>query len=409
MNYENRVVITGMGLISCLGNNIDDVSSSLQNGIPGYGIDNERVELGFRSPLTGIIKNFEPKDYLDRKRRKTMSLSTLWAYAASEQAFKASGLTHDEIANSETGVIFGHDSVAEPSYLATKTLLEEKSTKNIGSGYIFQIMNSTVTMNLSTIYNTKGANWSLAGACASGSHAIGQAAELIRNGHQERMLAGGAQEINYHIMASFDALNAFSVNTSEPLKASKPFDKNRDGLVPSGGAACVMLERMDLALKRGAVIYGEVVSYAFSSDGEDMSAPNGVGAELVMTKALKRSGLQASDIQYINAHATSTPRGDSMEALAISNVFGNKPYVSSTKSMTGHECWMAGASEVIYSLIMMKDKFIAPNVNFTEPDEYSSKINIVSRKIDFDLKTVLSNSFGFGGTNSALILKAVEG
>ncbi|HBD93379.1 MAG: beta-ketoacyl synthase [Spirochaetes bacterium GWF1_31_7] len=409
MNYENRVVVTGMGIISCLGNTIADVSHSLQNGIPGYGIDQERINLGFRSPLTGIIKNFDEKAYLDRKRRKTMSLSTLWAYAASEQAIKDSGLPSDLIASPETGIIFGHDSVAEPSYLATKTLLEEKSSKSIGSGYIFQIMNSTVTMNLSTIFNTKGANWSIAGACASGSHAIGQAAELIRTGQQERMIAGGAQEINYHVMASFDALNAFSVSIENPTMASKPFDKSRDGLVPSGGAASVVLERMDLAMARGATIYGEIVAYSFSSDGDDMSAPNGIGAELAMKKTLKRAGLTPADIQYINAHATATPRGDGMEALAISNLFGNKPLVSSTKSMTGHECWMAGASETIYSLIMIKDKFIAPNINFSEPDEYSSKINIVSKKLDFNLKTVLSNSFGFGGTNSALIIRAVEG
>lgn len=407
-DYKNRVVITGMGIISCLGNTTDEVSKTLQMGKPGYEIDPERVSLGFRSPLTGTIKNFDPKNYLDRKKRKTMALSTIWAYAASEQAIKDSGLTTEEIASTETGIIFGHDSIAEASYLATKTLLEEKGTKNIGSGSIFQIMNSTVTMNLSTIYHTKGANWSISGACASGSHAIGQAADLIRTGQQERILAGGAQEINYHVMGSFDALNAFTTNTEHPEQASKPFDKNRNGLIPSGGAACVILERMDLALTRGATIYAEVVSYSFSSDGEDMSAPNGVGAQLVMEKALKKANIRPEEIQYINAHATSTPIGDKMEAFAIHNVFGSRPYVSSTKSMTGHECWMAGASEVVYSLLMMRDGFIAPNINFEEGDEYSSKINIVNQTLHSKPEIILSNSFGFGGTNAALILRQVK-
>lgn len=232
MNEKNRVVITGMGIISCLGNTLDEVSKSLQNGTPGYEIDPERTAVGMRSPLTGTIKNFEPKNYLDRKRRKTMALSTIWAYAAAEQAIKDSNLKQEEIESTETGIIFGHDSVAEASYLATKILMEEKDSKNIGSGSIFQIMDSTVTMNLSTIFHTKGANWSLAGACASGSHAIGQAAELIRNCDQERVIAGGAQEINYNVMASFDALNAFSTNVEHPEKASRPFDKDRDGLIP---------------------------------------------------------------------------------------------------------------------------------------------------------------------------------
>lgn len=409
MTDDKRVVITGMGIISCLGNDLDSVSNSLQNGTPGYDIDPERVELGFRSPLTGIIKDFNPKNYLDRKKRKTMSLSTIQAYAATEQALKQSGISDELISSPETGIIFGHDSVAQPSYEAAKTLLAEKDTKNVGSGSIFQIMNSTVTMNLSTILHTKGASWSIAGACASGSHAVGQAAELIRSGQQERMIAGGAQEINWHVMGSFDALGAFSTTVDNPLQACRPFDKDRNGLVPSGGAASVILERLDLAKKRNAPILGEVLSYSFSSDGEDMSSPNGIGAQLVIEKSLKRAGLSAKDIEYINAHATATPAGDGKEAMAIYNVFGSTPYVSSTKSMTGHECWMAGASETIYSLLMLRDNFIAPNINFIEGDEYSSKINIINKAINSKINTILSNSFGFGGTNAALIFRRYEG
>ena len=410
MDSKERVVVTGIGITSCLGNDIDSVSHSLQNGIPGYDIDPERKDLGFRGPITGIIKNFDPKNYLDRKRRKTMSLSTVWAYASAEQAIKDSGLSEKEIANPETGVIFGHDSVAQPTVEMADELRKYKETKMLGSGYIFQIMNSTVTMNLSTIFHTKGANWSIAAACASGSHSVGQGAELIRNGHQERIIAGGAQEINWHSMASFDALGAFSIsNLDNPKKASKPFDKNRDGLIPSGGGATLILERLDLALKRNAKIYAEILGYSFSADGEDLSIPNGLGAKLVMEKVLARTNIKASEIDYINAHATSTPGGDSKEAWAIYNVFGDRPYVSSTKSMTGHECWMAGASELIYSIIMMRDGFLAPNINFTEGDEETCKINVINKKIDIKPKIILSNSFGFGGTNAALILRDYNG
>lgn len=407
-DLKKRVVVTGMGIISCLGNDINSVSKSLQKGIAGYDIDPERKELGFRCPITGIIKDFDPKDHLDRKRRKTMSLSTIWAYVSAEQAIKDAGLTKEMIANPETGIIFGNDSVAQPTIEMADELRQTKETKMLGSGFIFQIMNSTVTMNLSTIFNTKGANWTIAAACASGSHSVGQAAELIKNGHQERVIAGGSQEINWHSMASFDALGAFSINWDNPKTASKPFDKNRDGLIPSGGSATLILERLDLALKRNANIYGEIAGYAFSSDGEDLSIPNGFGAELAIKKVLKNTDIHPEKIEYINAHATSTPGGDKKEALAIYNIFGNKPFVSSTKSMTGHECWMAGASELIYSFLMIRDGFLAPNINFKEGDEETGKINVINKKIDYKPKIILSNSFGFGGTNAAVIIKKFD-
>ncbi len=324
------------------------------------------------------------------------------------QAVKDSGLTDDLINNIETGIIFGHDSVAQPTVEMAEELMKTKDTKMLGSGSIFTIMNSTVTMNLSTIFHTRGANWSISGACASGSHAVGQASELIKNGQQERIIVGGCQEINWHSMASFDALQAFSINfLNNYKKSSRPFDKDRDGLIPSGGAACLILERMDLALKRNAKIYGEIAAYSFSADGEDISIPNGIGAELAIRKVLKSSGIQPEQIDYINAHATSTPGGDKKEAWAINRIFGNKTYVSSTKSMTGHECWMAGASEVIYCLLMIRDKFLAPNINFIEGDEETKKINVFNKKIDSEPKIILSNSFGFGGTNATLIIKKI--
>ncbi len=405
---NNRVVVTGMGIVSCLGNDLDTVSDSLKNGKPGYEIDNERNDYKFRCPITGTIKNFDSAKYLDRKKRKTMSESTLWAYASAEDAIKDSGLTAEMIKSTETGVIFGHDSVAKPSIDMYKELMEYKETKMLGSGYIFKMMNSTVSMNLSTLFQTQGANWSIAGACASGAHAIGHAFDLIKNGHQERVICGGAQEINWEIMASFDALGAFSTYIDTPQTASRPFDKNRTGLVPSGGAAAIILERLDLALARGAKIYGEVLGYAFSADGEDMSSPNGIGAQVAINKLLKNTGVKPEQVDYINAHATSTPAGDEKEATAIYSVFGDKPFVSSTKSMTGHECWMAGASEIIYSLLMMRDNFIAPNINFTEGEGFAAKIKIAKTRIDTKINTFVSNSFGFGGTNAALMIKRFE-
>lgn len=405
MNESKRVVVTGMGIISCLGNNLDDVSRSLQQGIPGYEIDEERIQLGFRSPLTGKIKNFETKEYLNRKRRKTMSESTIWAYAASQQAIDDAGISSELLKRDETGIIFGHDSCAKPVVEMTDLLREEKKTMSLGSGYIFQIMDSTVTMNLSTIFQTKGACWSIAGACASSAHSIGQALNLIRQGEQEIIIAGGAQEINWQVMASFDALQAFSLNIENPQKASRPFDRDRDGLIPSGGAAAIILERMDLAKKRGVKIYAEIIDYAFSSDGEDISIPNGEGAKLCMQKLLKKTDLNQSEIRYINAHATSTPGGDKKEAWAIKQIFGKNSYVSSTKSMTGHECWMAGAGEAIYSILMMRDSFIAPNINFENPDEDTEKIKIAASALSFEHSYILSNSFGFGGTNASLLFR----
>jgi 3-oxoacyl-[acyl-carrier-protein] synthase-1 len=277
----------------------------------------------------------------------------------------------------------------------------------IGSGAIFQNMNSTVNMNLSTIFKLKGINFTLSAACASGSHSIGMGYIMIRQGLQDRIVCGGAQEINMAAMCSFDGLGTFSVNESDPSKASRPFDRNRDGLVPSGGAATVILESYEAAVRRGAPILAEVVGYGFSSNGDHISNPSMSGQVRSLQMALKNSGISVDEVDYINAHATSTPVGDSSEANAIFEVFGAGVPVSSTKSMTGHECWMAGASEIVYSLLMMKDGFIAPNINFENPDEESAKINIIAETQEQNIDCFLSNSFGFGGTNSTLILKKV--
>jgi 3-oxoacyl-[acyl-carrier-protein] synthase-1 len=276
----------------------------------------------------------------------------------------------------------------------------------VGSGSVFQTMNSTVTMNLATIYKLKGINLTISAACASGSHAIGMGYHFIKSGLQDCIICGGAQEINRYSMGNFDALSAFSIREEDATKASRPFDRDRDGLIPSGGAATVILESLESAQKRGATILGEVVGYGFSSNGGHISNPTVDGPVRALSMALRDAGMQAREVEYINAHATSTPAGDASEARAIHSVFGGvEPYVSSTKSMTGHECWMAGASEIVYSMLMMENGFIAPNINFENPDEDSSKLNIVTKTLLKDFDVFLSNSFGFGGTNSSLIIK----
>ena len=270
-----------------------------------------------------------------------------------------------------------NDSTAGAVVETVDKVRTKKNTTLIGSGDIFQNMNSTVNMNLSTIYKLKGMNFTISAACSSGSHSIGMGYLLIKQGLQERVVCGGAQEINVYAMASFDGLGAFSVRDAHASMASRPFDRDRDGLVPSGGAATVIIESLESALKRNAPIYGEIVGFGFSSNGDHISNPNIDGQFRSLNMALKQANLTPKDIDYVNAHATSTPIGDSTEAEAIFNVLGSKVPVSSTKSMTGHECWMAGASEIVYSLLMMNNDFIAPNINFENPDEHSEKINII--------------------------------
>ena len=402
----HRVAITGIGIISCLGTDLKTVSASLREGRSGIVIDEKRRELGFRSPLTGAVKDFSPHRSLTRKQLKTMPDFAVQAYTAAMDALAGSGLTLEDIQNGETGLIFGCDSSCVAAIEQARIVLDQGDTSGIGSGLIFRSMTSTITMNLNTLLKTKGACWSISSACSSGGHAVGQAADLIALGRQERMICGGAQEINWESMCSFDGINAFSTRIDDPEAASRPFDENRDGLIPSGGAAAVVLERYDLAERRGAKILGEMLSYAFSSDGGSLSVPSEEGIAAAIQKGLRSAGLEPRDIDYICAHATSTPVGDAVEAACISSVFGDAaPLVSSTKSMTGHELWMSGASQVVYSVIMAKDGFIAPNINFEKPDRNSEKLNIVRETIHRPPRMVLCNSAGFGGTNSCLVLR----
>ena len=401
-----RVVITGMGIWSCLGTNLEEVCHSLYHGISGIGIDQDRIEYGFRSGLTGIVKRPQLKGLLDRRTRMGLSEEAEYAFMASKEAFQMAGIDNDYLLANEVGVIFGNDSSAK-AIVESATIMDEKhDSAMIGSGLIFQGMNSTVNMNMNTIFHLRGVNFSVSSACASGSHAIGLAYLLIKQGLQDVILCGGAQEVNKYAMSSFDALNAFSVRMDEPTKASRPFDRDRDGLIPSGGAAGLVLEEYEHAVKRGATILAEVCGYGFSSNGGGISQPSDEGSVVAMSRALNDAGVTPDDIDYINAHATSTHQGDMFEAMALSRLFSGKhALISSTKSMTGHECWMAGASEVVYSTLMMRNNFVAPNINFENPDEYSEPLNIAAKTVETEIKTVLSNSFGFGGTNSALVLK----
>ena len=405
---RRRVVITGMGIYSCLGITLEEVAASLKQGKSGIGIEPERLDFGYRSPLTGIVPIPNLKGKIDRRLRICLAEQGLFAYCATKDALEDAGMDEQYLLENELGILYGNDSCAKEVIEGYETIKRTKDTEMVGSGSIFRSMNSTVTMNLSTIFKLRGVNMTVSAACASGSHSIGLGTLLIRDGLQDIVVCGGAQEINYLSMGSFDGIRAFSTRTEDPTKASRPFDATRDGLVPSGGAATLILEEYEHAVKRGAKIYAEVIGYGFSSNGGQISQPSDVGSAIAMERSLEDAGLKASDIDYINAHATSTVQGDAMEALAIKRVFGiGGVPMSSTKSMTGHECWMSGASEIIYTTLMMKGGFIAPNINFETPDQYSEGLNIVNRPMDAKLDVCLSNSFGFGGTNSALVIKNI--
>lgn len=401
-----RVVITGLGIYSCIGKNLDEVRDSLFKGKSGIILDQERKHFGYRSGLTGFVERPVLKGLLDRRARIMLPEQGEYAYVATLEAMKNAGIDQDWIDQREVGIIYGNDSSAKPVVEATDIIRAKRDTMLVGSGSVFQTMNSTVTMNLSTIFKLKGINFTVSAACASGSHAIGLGYHFIKTGLQDCVICGGAQEINIFSMGNFDALSAFSIHESDPTKASRPFDRDRDGLIPSGGAATVILESLDSALKRGATILGEVIGYGFSSNGGHISNPTVDGPVRALKMAMIDAGIDPGLVDYINAHATSTPAGDASEADAIAEVFGDaRTPVSSTKSMTGHECWMAGASEIVYSMLMMQNSFIAPNINFENPDEHSVKLNIIKTATEKDINVFLSNSFGFGGTNSSLVVR----
>lgn len=404
-----RVVITGIGIWSCIGRNVDEVERSLREGRSGIGVEQARLDYGYQSGLTGIVERPVLKGLLDRRTRVGLPEEAEYAFMASREAFAMAGVDDAYLNANEVGAIWGNDSSAKPVIEAAEIMAEKHDSALLGSGLIFQSMNSTVTMNLSTIFKLRGVNFTVSAACASGSHSIGLGYMLIKQGLQQMVLCGGAQEVNYYSMATFDALNSFSKRMDEPTKASRPFDRDRDGLIPSGGAAALVLEDYDHAVARGAEILAEVTGYGFSSNGGGISQPSDEGSVIAMQRAMDDAGITPADVDYVNAHATSTPQGDMFEAKALVRLFGGTDaLVSSTKSMTGHECWMAGASEAVYSTIMLRKGFVAPNINLENIDEAAAGLNIPTVAVERPLDVILSNSFGFGGTNSALVIRKVE-
>ena len=403
---NHRVVITGIGIYSCIGKNLDEVAKSLYEGKSGIIVAPERKEFGYRSALTGFVERPNLKGLIDRRARITMPEHAEYAYVSTKEAMKVANIDEEYFENNEVGIIYGNDTCAQAVIEGIDKLREKKDTVLLGSASVFQVLNSTVNMNLSTIFKLKGINLTMSAACASGSHSIGLGYMFIKNGMQDMIVCGGAQETNLYSMPKFDALGAFSIRENEPHKASRPFDRDRDGLVPSGGAATVIIESLESAKRRGVPILGEIIGYGFSSNGAHISNPTVDGPYRSLIRAIQDSKVQLKDIDYLNAHATSTLAGDASEAEAIYKAFEDSmPYISSTKGMTGHECWMAGASEVVYTTLMMQNNFIAPNLNFENPDEHSQKLKIANTTIEKNIDVYLSNSFGFGGTNSSLIVK----
>lgn len=405
---EKRVVITGMGIWSCLGTTLDEVRDSLYTGKSGIVFNAERKSLGFRSALCADVPKPDLKPFIPRNQRQFMPEEAQYAYMATRQALEDAKLDADYMEHHEVGLMYGNDSVAEATMHALDKFREFHDTAACGSGAIFQSMNSTVTMNLACLFRLKGINLTASAACASGSQSIGLAALLIRNGLQECVVCGGAQEANLYSVAAFDGIQSFSVREDHPTCASRPFDRDRDGLVPGGGAATVVLESYEHAVRRGAPIWGEIVGWGFSGNGDHISTPNIEGPVRSLEACLRNSGVTPKEIGYINAHATSTRIGDAREAQAIARVFGDwQVPVTSTKGQTGHEMWMAGASELIYSMLMMKNDFIAGNLNFENPDEETACIHVLPERKEVHFDMFLSNSFGFGGTNSTLIVKSL--
>ena len=406
MSQRNRVAITGVGIVSCLGVGGGDVVSSLRGGSSGIGVDEERRTAGFRSPLTGVLPEVKPERFLSRKQRKTMPDFAQHAYVAVREALAQSGLKDEALRNSRSGLIFGCDSSCIAAIEQVDLLRQHGETHKLGSGLVFRAMTSAITMNLNVLLGTQGASWTLSSACSSSSHAIGQAADLIALGRQDRVICGGAQEINLESMCSFDALGAFSTRIDNPAAASRPFDKDRDGLVPSGGAAALVLENFELAQKRGAVILGEITGYGFSSDGEALSVPSADGLARSMQAALADAEIKPEDVDLLLAHATSTPAGDAAEAENIRAVFPapQMPWISALKSLTGHELWMAGAATAVYAVLMANAGFMAPTINFSASDKGTFGLRILDKIKLQRPEKVLCNAAGFGGSNASLLL-----
>lgn len=399
-----RVVVTGLGIVSSIGNNAQEVTASLRAGRSGIKLNQEYVDLGFRSHVDGPI-DIDIKAHVDRKMLRFMGGAAAYNYIAMQQAITDSKLTDDLVSHERTGIIVGSGGASNKDLVEAVDLLREKGAKRIGPYMVPRTMGSTTSANLATAFKIKGVNYSISSACSTSAHCIGNAMEQIQLGKQDIVFAGGGEEVHWSLTVLFDAMGALSSKYNDtPEKASRTYDQNRDGFVISGGGGVVVLEELDHALARGAKIYAEIVGYGATSDGYDMVAPSGEGAARCMRQALSTVN---GDIDYINAHGTSTPVGDTKELQAIREVFEDQcPKVASTKSLTGHALGAAGVNEAIYSLLMVDNNFIAPSINIDDMDPDAEGMPIVTECIeDINLNRVMSNSFGFGGTNACLVFE----
>ncbi len=402
-----RAVITGFGIVSSIGNNKQEVLEALQTGKSGISHSQQFVDVGLRSQVWGQ-PDLDIKEHIDRKTLRFMGDAAGFAYIAMQQAIEDAGLTEAMISNPRTGLIAGSGGASSANQIEASDILREKGVKRIGPYMVPRTMSSTVSACLATPFAIKGVNYSLSSACATSAHCIGHAVEQIQLGKQDIIFAGGGEEVHYSLAMMFDAMGALSTRYNDtPEKASRTYDKQRDGFVISGGGGMVVVEELEHALKRGAHIYAEVTGYGATSDGYDMVAPSGEGAVRCMQQAMASVN---TPIDYLNTHGTSTPVGDVKELGAINTVFGDKsPAISATKAMTGHGLGAAGVQEAIYCLLMMQYDFIAPSVNIDEVDDEAAGLDIVTSPREARLNTVMSNSFGFGGTNATLVMSRYQG
>lgn len=411
MQNQRRVVITGMGIISCIGNNKDEVLESLKAGRSGITASPEYAEMGFRSQVYGK-PNINLEEHIDKRLFRFMGDAAAYTHLSMEQAIADAGLSEDMVSNERTGIIVGSGGPSVHAQVIAADTTREKGPKRVGPFAVPKCMSSTTSATASTNFKIKGVNYTISSACATSSHCIGNAAELIQWGKQDVMFAGGGEELDWALSVLFDAMGAMSSKYNDtPSKAARAYDANRDGFVIAGGGGIVVLEELEHALARGAKIYAEITGYGATSDGYDMVAPSGEGGKRAMIKALETVD---SQVTYINTHGTSTPVGDIGELDAIREVFDSKdyatPHISATKSMTGHSLGATGVQEAIYSLLMMENNFVAPSINIEELDEGAKGLPIAQTRVDnVEHQTILSNSFGFGGTNCTLAMSKYKG
>ena len=407
MSTLKRAVITGIGAISCIGNNISEITKSLKLGTSGIRFNESYKELGMRSQISGSI-NLNLKDLIDRKHLRFMGEAASYAYLSTAEAIKDSGMDLSRFSSQDVGVIAGSGGASSRSQVEAADIVKSKGVKRIGPYRVTQTMGNTVSAALATFFGIKGVNFSISSACSTSAHCIGSALEQIQLGKQKIILAGGAEDEHWTMSSMFDAMGALSSSYNEsPEKASRPFDKDRDGFVIAGGAGMLVVEELDHALERNADIYAEITGYGATSDGDDMVHPSGEGATNCMLKAVEMHG--KDNIDYINAHGTSTPAGDPVELESIKKVFKDKiPLISSTKSQTGHTLGAAGALESIFSLLMLKNSFISKTLNLSSSIDEGEGLDLVSEVRNQDLDAVMNNSFGFGGTNVSLVFEKLK-